>query len=211
MINHERIVNEIIPAKLQEIEKQENIRIIHCVESGSRAWGLRLLHNSNPTLFEWNNSPIVYKTTEEWAAISEMIGDFFQQKAGLCHYLSTAKSNYREYLKGDMVRLKKYFYVLRPVLACRWILERQTPPPMLFAELAEACLDRNLVPAVEGLLQMKRETPELGEGPRIDIINEYLDISIEELEEKIKAVSANKVPSWNEMNRLFLKIVGLEK
>lgn len=39
MINHERIVNEIIPAKLQEIEKQENIRIIHCVESGSRAWG----------------------------------------------------------------------------------------------------------------------------------------------------------------------------
>jgi predicted nucleotidyltransferase len=25
---------------------------------------LRLLHISNPTLFEWNNSPIIYKTTE---------------------------------------------------------------------------------------------------------------------------------------------------
>ncbi|MDD7718057.1 MAG: nucleotidyltransferase domain-containing protein [Eubacteriaceae bacterium] len=27
---------------------------------------------------------------------------------------------------------------MRPVLACRWILEKQTPPPMLFSELAAA-------------------------------------------------------------------------
>lgn len=181
MTDHQKIVQEIIPAKLKEIETHENIRIIHCVESGSRAWGfaspdsdydvrfiyvrpieyylrldktrdviewqldetldingwdlqkaLRLLHSSNPTLFEWNNSPIVYKTTQEWAEISRNIGHFFQKKAGLYHYLSTAKKNYKEYLKGDMVKLKKYFYVLRPILACRWILEQQTPPPVLF-------------------------------------------------------------------------------
>lgn len=41
---------------------------------------LRLLHGSNPTLFEWNNSPIVYKTTPEWGAISAVIDHFFQQK-----------------------------------------------------------------------------------------------------------------------------------
>jgi len=58
---------------------------------------LRLLHSSNPTLFEWNNSPIVYKTTPEWAEISVIIELFFQKKAGLYHYLSTAKKNYREY------------------------------------------------------------------------------------------------------------------
>lgn len=121
---------------------------------------LRLLHSSNPTLFEWNNSPIVYKTTPEWAEISSIIGHFFQKKAGLYHYLSTAKKNYREYLKGDMVKLKKYFYVLRPILACRWILEKQTPPPMLFSTLADACLDEALVPAVTDLLRLKMETPE---------------------------------------------------
>ena len=43
-----------------------------------------------------------------------------------------AEGNYREYLKGDLVGAKKYFYVLRPVLACQWILDWGTPQPMLF-------------------------------------------------------------------------------
>ena len=258
MTDHQKIVQEIIPAKLQEMEARENIRVIHCIESGSRAWGfaspdsdydvrfiyvrpidyylrldktrdviewqlddtldingwdlqkaLRLLHNSNPTLFEWNNSPIVYKTTPEWAEISAIIGRFFQKKAGLYHYLSTAKTNYREYLKGDMVKLKKYFYVLRPILACRWILEKQTPPPMLFSELADACLDEALVNPVTDLLRLKMETPEMGLGPRIDVINDYLDASIEEVDQLIRLLPSDESVTWDELNRLFLKTIGL--
>lgn len=256
MVNHQRIVQEIIPAKLKEIEERENVRILHCIESGSRAWGfaspdsdydvrfiyvrsaeyylrldptrdviewqlddtldingwdlqkaLRLLHNSNPTLFEWNSSPIVYKTTPEWAEISAVIGDFFQKKAGLYHYLSTARKNYREYLKGDTVRLKKYFYVLRPILACRWILEKQTPPPMLFTELADACLDPALVPAVSDLLRLKMETPEIGLGRRIDIINNYLDASIEEIDQLIQSLPGDDGASWDTLNQMFLQTV----
>lgn len=258
MTNHDKIVHEIIPAKLKDIEIRENVRIIHCVESGSRAWGfaspdsdydvrfiymrspeyylrldktrdviewqlddtldingwdlqkaLRLLHSSNPTLFEWDNSPIVYKTTPEWAAISEILGHFFQQKAVLYHYLSTAKKNYREYLKGDLVRLKKYFYVLRPVLACRWILGRQTPPPMLFSELMDACLEDTLVPAVNDLLRLKMDTPELGLGPRIDVVNEYLDSSIEELESLLQALPSDEKAPWDELNHIFVKSLGI--
>lgn len=115
-----------------------------------------LLHASNATLFEWNRSPIVYKTTPEWKKISAVIEHFFQEKAGLYHYLSMAKKNYREYLKGDRVRVKKYFYVLRPVLACRWILDKQTPP-MLFSELANAFLDGKVASAVNELLRLKRK------------------------------------------------------
>ena len=257
MTDHQKIVQEIIPAKLKEIEARENIRVIHCVESGSRAWGfaspdsdydvrfiyvrpieyylrldktrdviewqlddtldingwdlqkaLRLLHSSNPTLFEWNNSPIVYKTTPEWAEISAIIGHFFQKKAGLYHYLSTAKKNYREYLKGDMVKPKKYFYVLRPILACRWILEKQTPPPMLFSELADACLDEDLVPAVSDLLRLKMETPEMGLGPRIDVINDYLDASIDEVDQLIQTLPGDERITWDELNHIFMEILG---
>lgn len=32
-------INSIIQQKLTEIEEKENIKILHCVESGSRAWG----------------------------------------------------------------------------------------------------------------------------------------------------------------------------
>ena len=38
---------------------------------------LELLHKSNPTLFEWNSSPIVYKTTEDWEKVREIINDCF--------------------------------------------------------------------------------------------------------------------------------------
>ena len=33
------MMRELIDLKLKEIEKRENIKILHCVESGSRAWG----------------------------------------------------------------------------------------------------------------------------------------------------------------------------
>jgi len=114
---------------LSEIEAARHIRILHAVESGSRAWGfaspdrdydvrfiyvrekkfylkpektrdviewrldevldvngwdiqkaLKLLHSSNPTLFEWSNSPIIYKTTDEWAMIQKEISKFFSPK-----------------------------------------------------------------------------------------------------------------------------------
>ena len=32
-------MEKLIKSKLKEIEEKENIRILHCVESGSRAWG----------------------------------------------------------------------------------------------------------------------------------------------------------------------------
>ena len=105
--------------------------------------------------------------------------------------------------------ISKAFYVLRPILACRWILEKQTPPPMLFSTLADACLDEALVPAVTDLLRLKMETPEIGLGPRIDIINDYLDASIEEVDQLIQAIPGDEKVTWDELNRLFLKTVRL--
>ncbi len=78
---------------------------------------LRLLRASNPTLFEWLSSPIVYRETEFARDFQGIMQQYFSSKRGLSHYLSMAGRNYREYLKGEKVKAKKYFYVLRPVLA----------------------------------------------------------------------------------------------
>ncbi len=128
-------------------------------------------------------------------------------KSGLYHYLSTAKSNYREFLKGEIVKLKKYFYVLRPLLACRWILKEQTPPPMLFSELVESCLEPGLKPVVEDLVRLKMQTPEIGEGKRIDVLNEYIDRSIEEIDALIKALPEERKQGWEELDQVFRSIV----
>ena len=39
---------------------------------------------------------------------------YFSSKRGLSHYLSMAGGNYREYLKGDMVKAKSTFMCCAP-------------------------------------------------------------------------------------------------
>ena len=151
----------------------------------------------------------MYKTTPEWAEISAIIDHFFQKKAGLYHYLSTAKKNYREYLKGDMVKLKKYFYVLRPILACRWILEKGTPPPMQFVELMESQLDEDLKEPVYNLLDLKMKAPEVKMIPRVDVLNSYLARSMAEVKEMIEDLPKEQAHEWEELNELFLSVLEL--
>lgn len=165
---------------------------------------LRLLRASNPTLFEWFSSPIVYRETAFADEFRSVMNKYFSSKRGLSHYLSMASSNYREYLKGNTVKAKKYFYVLRPVLACRWILDKGTPPPMLFSELVDAELDPALVPDVDSLLDLKMNAPEIKTIPKIESINRYLDSCIEEVRSRIVQLPEDANHGWEELNRLFL-------
>ena len=166
---------------------------------------LRLLHKSNPTLFEWFSSPIVYQKTEFADKFRDLMMHYFSSKKTLYHYVSMAEGNYREYLKGDFVRAKKYFYVLRPVLACRWILEWGTPPPMLFSELLKAELPVELIDVVNQLLELKMNSPEVKLIKRISEINEYLDESIPSIKRAVRLLEDSLTPDWNELNQLFLQ------
>lgn len=168
---------------------------------------LTLLLGSNPTLFEWNSSPIVYKTTEEWNQISKVINNYFVMKSGLYHYLSTAKRNYHEFLTGETVKFKKYFYVLRPLLACKWILAEGTPPPMLFSSLMEKYLDEEIEPDVEKLLDLKMNTPEIGEGKRFDRVNDYIEKNIKAVDATIAELPKEEPNGWNELNNIFLLLL----
>lgn len=164
---------------------------------------LRLLYKSNPTLFEWFSSPIVYQETEFADKFRDLMIQYFSSKKTLYHYISMAEGNYREYLKGDFVRAKKYFYVLRPVLACQWILDQGIPPPMLFSELMEAELPAELTGAVKQLLEIKMNSPEVKLIPRIPEINEYLDESILRMKRSVRSLEDRHTPDWNALNQIF--------
>lgn len=166
---------------------------------------LRLLYKSNPTLFEWFSSPIVYMETKFADKFRTIMSEYFSTKRSMYHYISMADGNYREYLKRDMVKAKKYFYVLRPVLACQWILDKGTPPPMLFSELMDAELPIELRPEVKILLDLKCHSPEVKEIPRVNRINEYLDVSIAEIKCRLQAMEESRTAEWKDLNKLFLE------
>ena len=79
---------------------------------------------------------------------------------------------------------------------------------MLFSTLMDKYLDDDLKPDVQTLLRMKMETPEFGEGKRMDRINDYLDRSIEEIGARIEELSTEKKKPWEELDKLFLALVN---
>lgn len=81
---------------------------------------LKLLYKSNPTLFEWLQSPIVYHQTDFIERLRPLARQYFSEKKMLYHYLNTAKTHMEKYLSGPELKPKKYFYALRSILACRW-------------------------------------------------------------------------------------------
>jgi predicted nucleotidyltransferase len=165
---------------------------------------LRLLHKSNPALFEWASSPMVYHTTPEWENINAVFPDYFLSKPGLYHYLSMAEGNYREYLKGDMVKVKKYLYVLRPILAAKWILDKSTPPPMRFSELIAAAGEPQIAAEIAKLLEIKMNASETLLVPKIKPLNAYIDETMPALQEQANELTATRAKDYSELNRLFL-------
>ncbi len=83
---------------------------------------LRLFRKSNPPLMEWLGSGIeYYRAYSLFDRMTQLKEEAYLPKASIHHYLSMAKGNYREFLLGEQVKIKKYFYVLRPILATIWI------------------------------------------------------------------------------------------
>jgi len=142
---------------------------------------LQLLRQSNPTLLEWLRSPIVYRDEADTAArLRSLAEEGFSTVRGYHHYLSMAKKNFREHLRGEEVRYKKYLYVLRPLLAARWIRDGRGVPPMRFAALAEATLDdRALLDEINRLLEVKMRAGEAATSPRWNGIHDFIERELE--------------------------------
>ncbi|WP_201714729.1 nucleotidyltransferase domain-containing protein [Rossellomorea arthrocnemi] len=166
---------------------------------------LRLFRKSNPPLLEWLKSSIVYyqsySTIDQMRELDQRV---FSPISCLYHYLNMAKGSFRDYLQGEEVRIKKYFYVLRPVLAAKWIEKYQSIPPMEFQELVEDLLPAGeLKDSIATLLKRKKAGEELNLEPRLDIIHEYLHKEIEHLEAYVKSINIHIPDPTAELDMLF--------
>lgn len=170
---------------------------------------LRLFRKSNPPLLEWLQSPIVYRERSETAqAIRTLAGPAFSPKACTFHYLHMARGNYRDYLQGDTVKSKKYFYVLRPLLACAWIERFGGMPPMAFDTLKEELLPPGeLRTAVDELLERKKSGVELKAEPRIEVINQYLETQISYFEHTAPQMASSDVTVDDRLDPLFRSVL----
>lgn len=165
-------------------------------------------HRGNATLFEWANSPIVYKTTEEWNEMYESCKPFFSEKVALCHYYGTAKNTFYQYLQDERVKYKKYIYALRPLLACRYIEQNHAVPPVKFEDLIVQTLPGDLSEEIERMLAVKADSDEKDLNPRMPVIQRFLEEEIARYEQLSKEMPDDRKRDWEELDRAFLKVLG---
>jgi uncharacterized protein len=138
---------------------------------------LRLFWKSNPAFVEWIQSPITYMENGGFRAQAlHALPRIYAPEKGIYHYRSMARTNYRGYLKEPMVRLKKYFYVIRPLLAAMWVEGTQGPAPVEFDKLLTQIPDHpEVLDAVRALMEEKQRTSELGVAPAVPAINDFIE------------------------------------
>lgn len=165
---------------------------------------LRLFRKSNPPLLEWLHSPIIYQQRFGIAdKIKALMPEYYSPKSCLCHYLHMAEGNFREYLKGEIMWVKKCFYVLRPILACKWIEAGYGVVPMEFEALADRMVTvKELKDAIKELLERKKEGQELDKGPSIPIIRKFIEEELERLGSK-KPEGNSFRPDTEKLDELF--------
>ncbi len=248
-------VHTEIMHRLAKTEREQGVRILLAVESGSRAWGfasansdfdvrfiyarptawylavdleerrdvieyaitddidlngwdvrktLRLLWKSNPTIVEWLQSPFIYSEVGGFAQNARaLLPLVYSCASGIYHYRNMAKTNYRGYLRADLVPLKKYFYVLRPLLSVRWLERYDTPAPIEFSRLLHLIEgEPELLADIAILLEKKSASAELGLSKPFAGINAFIVAELERLEAMVP-IHRQKPEPLGQLNTLF--------
>lgn len=186
-------------------------------------WDLRkaltLFAKGNAAMYEWLASPITYRFFSNGSVnigsrtfcdrLKELVPFYHSTRKISLHYLHMAKNNWRDSFHGDDVKLKKYLYVLRPVLSVLWL--EQNPRQFLVPQDIDELLpliapDARLSEAVHGLLALKRASvEEMGVGRKIPIIDTFLISQIARFDSKEwKKDEGKDMTPLNELFREFL-------
>jgi uncharacterized protein len=247
-------MKETILEQLYQFERENEIKVLYAVESGSRAWGFaskdsdwdvryiyihkpewylqidtgrdnrveilpsnidlvgwevrkafRLLSKSNPPFLEWLRSPIVYiNSGTAGERMRELSYTFFNRKTCLNHYLNIAANSFDQYLTDGEMKIKKFFYVIRPLLACSWIEEKGTLVPVEFEILLENQVsDNELKAEIKSLMKIKSGGDEKDKVIENRVLNEYLSDRLEYYKEFIRTYPAQARPEREPLNMLF--------
>lgn len=169
---------------------------------------LRLFRGSNASPFEWLQSPIVYLDPYNFKSrLWDLTEDYFKPRSAAFHYLGLAKSSSKKGLVDGLMDIKKYFYVLRPLLAAYWICTKKTAPPMEFAPLLEQIKsEKKLYAAIQVLTEKKIAAQEGDFTAPVPIIQDFINKNLTALELKAKELTAEQAPSTL-LNHLFREFI----
>ena len=178
-----------------------------------KAWDIRkvlgLIFKSNASPLEWLQSPTIYRDTPDFRAeLMPLVHQYFNPRHTANHYLGICQNSLKAGIVGDEFKLKKYFYVLRPLLAAKWVVDKRTVPPMEFAPLLENVEDAAFLQAVQELMEVKKDASEGAVVARVPVIDGYVEKELARCRELVATIAVVEKDSGN-LDRYFREIIGL--
>jgi len=170
---------------------------------------LRLFRTSNPSLLEWLRSPIVYREDEatmtRWR---DLLPRYYTPRAAGYAYRNMAQSIAQGHLSGETVSRKAYLYVLRALLAVRWVEQQAGPVPVRFNTLVGSCVESQaLQTAIEQLVAEKRAGREEDALPPRPPIHAFIDEELDRLQDSHFADASPQNP-WEPLNAVFRDVLS---
>ena len=155
---------------------------------------LRLLWKSNGALLERIQSPIVYRDSE---GLIQMFREYaekcFAPIATMHHYLGMACTSFNEVENKENVKLKKLFYSLRATLACKWIEDKKSIPPIVFATMVnELDFDPKLKERIKFLVELKSGENESYMHAAEPALNSFIRVQLDLSESKANELKGRK-------------------
>ena len=192
-------------------DKPDTINYFHGELLDINGWDikktLKLIRKSNATPFEWAQSPIIYKEVDNFSStILKLSKEYFQPRHTVNHYKGIAKNSYLSNDLSGQIKLKKLFYVLRPLMAAKWIIVKNEIPPMDIPNLISIIDEDDIVKHINKLLEIKRAANEDYVHKMDNLIVDFIDkefnyVSSIQLEDK------TEVPSSEQLNIKFKEII----
>jgi len=170
---------------------------------------LKLFASCNLGYNEWFASPIVYRDDEHFApAIRELIPRVFNPKSASFHYYKIAVNTEKAHPIDGPIKVKKLFYILRPLLACEWIARNQTMSP---TEI-DVMLDAGLMPddvlsEVRALRDAKASLVEEAPVQPHKVIVDWIKSAFPRANANAHEIKPGGEACWDELNALFKQVV----
>lgn len=170
---------------------------------------LKAIRRNNPIIFEWLQSPIVYKEIDGFKKEAmDLCQKYFDIVPVLYHYLNTAKNKYVILEARDAGKLKTYFYLIRSILACKWSINNPGVPPMEISILLEGCnMSKDVSDEIDKLLKIKESEDESFKISKNNIILDFCNNIIIEVSDYLSQNSKRYDNDSKELNEFFRKVL----
>ncbi len=167
---------------------------------------LNLLKKSNVPLIERFQSPFEYYAAPGFKdEFKKLIESYYSPTAAFFHHYSLTHKFWEDIKEKDEYRLKSFFYLVRSLLSCNWIIHDESVLPMHIEGLMQYS-DEKINTQLRKLIQLKSGVGEKYLYSKDSMMEEWMLELLKKLEASKQNLGVNQT-DMSLLNEFFLKML----